>query len=42
MQVEDLVKHYPEKYRGPGDKDLDHLDEGDFIMITYINKEDVW
>ena len=42
MQIKDLEEHQPEKYKGPGDKELDHLDEGDFIKIAYINREEVW
>ena len=42
MQITDLELHQPERYKGPSDKELDHLDEGDFIMIAYINKEEVW
>ncbi|CAL5223252.1 g5734 [Coccomyxa viridis] len=40
--ITDLELHQPERYKGPSDKELDHLDEGDFIMIAYINKEEVW
>ena len=42
MQIKDLVAHQPEKYKRPGERELDHLDEGDFIKVAFINKENIW
>lgn len=42
MQMRDLEQHQPEKYKTPSEGELDHLDEGDFIKIASINREDIW
>ena len=41
MQAEDLAAYRPH-YEVPKAWDLDHLDEGDFIKIAFINREDIW
>jgi len=42
VQAEDLVLHQPKKYNIPAARELEHLDEGDFIKISFINREDIW
>ena len=42
MQVKDLERHQPQKYKGPSERDLNHLDEGDFIKVAFINREAIW
>ena len=42
VQAEDLVTHHPERYKEPNKRELEQLDEGDLIMIAFINKEDIW
>lgn len=37
-----MEKYTEGDFRGPSKRDLDHLDEGDFIKIRFINKEDIW
>ena len=36
------MAHQPERYREPEKRELEHLDEGDFIKIAFINREDIW
>ena len=42
MQMKDLEQHQLTKYKVPSERDLDSLDEGDFIKIAFINREDIW
>ena len=40
--IDDLVKHYPDKYARPSQGELDALGEEDIVRIVYVNKEEAW
>ncbi|KAL3142790.1 hypothetical protein ABBQ38_003089 [Trebouxia sp. C0009 RCD-2024] len=40
--VEDLVKHYPDKYSFPPEDQLDGLGEDEYAKIVFVNREEAW